>query len=108
MLTHYSQFAKFRSTLSRLWPRDSPSPHVLVDPRYKNPEDLQTPKIYYPYPDYEGPEWLSTHRGTFSPCVGPRGKYLNESLDDQVGVYEGIPQGMALMPHLSPIPFITH
>ena len=93
-LTPFSQFVKYRSTLSRLKPRESRSPHIIIDPRYKNHDSPQTPKIYVPYPDYEGDEWRRTHRGTFRACLGPRGKYLNESLDDQVGVYEGVPQGM--------------
>ncbi|TQB69431.1 hypothetical protein MPDQ_001867 [Monascus purpureus] len=89
-----SQFRKFKSTLARLHPPpDFDNPHILLDPRFKGKEGTDTPRIYYPYPDYESDEWKNSHRGSFVACVGPRGKLLNESLDDQVGVYIGIPEG---------------
>lgn len=70
------------------------NPHVFDDPRAEDPTLL--PKIYHPYPDYESSEWKQTHRGNFQPCMGPRGMYLNESLEDRVGVYVGIPEGTFL------------
>lgn len=91
----FSQFRKFKSTLNRLQPPENfDNPHVLHDPRFKDQEGPDTPRVYYPYPAYDSDEWRNTHRGSFSACMGPRGLYLNESLEDQVGVYIGTPTGM--------------
>ncbi|KAJ9193925.1 hypothetical protein DTO164E3_7564 [Paecilomyces variotii] len=87
-----STFKKLKSTLKRIHvPEHYHNPHVFDDPRAEDPTLL--PKIYHPYPDYESSEWKQTHRGNFQPCMGPRGMYLNESLEDRVGVYVGIPEG---------------
>ena len=91
VLTLLRQFAKFVSTIAKLPSQKGSHPHLLDDPRLQSP----SPKIYRPYPDYESPEWKKNHRGTFKPCIGPRGKLLTQSLDDQVSAYAGIPKGMS-------------
>jgi hypothetical protein len=55
---------------------------------------VKNQKIFRPYPDYQSEEWQRTHRGAFVPCYGARELLLNESLDDGVGVYVGIPDSM--------------
>jgi hypothetical protein len=66
------------------------------DPRFEGSTGKDTPKIYRPYPDYDSLTWQDKHRAPFVACLGPRNKLLNESLDDQVGVYVGTPQGIAV------------
>ncbi|KAH1271575.1 hypothetical protein KXV81_006441 [Aspergillus fumigatus] len=86
-----SVFSHVVSTLDRLAvPPSHDDRTILEDPRFEE-QGSKIPRIYRPYPDYGSQEWQSTHRSPFVPCEGPRGKLLNESLDDQVGVYVGIP-----------------
>jgi hypothetical protein len=90
----YSVFGHVVSTLNRLAvPPSHDNRTILEDPRFEGEQGSKIPGIYRPYPDYSSQEWQNTHRGSFVPCEGPRGKLLNESLDDQVGVYVGVPDG---------------
>ncbi|KAF4272461.1 hypothetical protein KXV22_008493 [Aspergillus fumigatus] len=92
-----SVFENFVSTVHRIRsPRNYKNPKVVDDPRYEGSTGKNTPKIYRPYPDYDSLKWQSKHRVPFVACLGPRNKLLNESLDDQVGVYVGTPQGFPL------------
>ncbi|GIK02933.1 hypothetical protein Aspvir_006998 [Aspergillus viridinutans] len=89
-----SVFANFVSTVKRIRsPKNYENPKVVDDPRFGGSTGKDTPKIYRPYPDYDSLEWQAKHRAPFVACLGPRNKLLNESLDDQVGVYVGTPQG---------------
>ena len=93
------QFQGFHSTLDRLKTfADFDNPKVYDDPRYQKHGGSPAPKIFLPYPDYESLDYQNKHRGEFTACMGPRGKLLNESMDDQVGVYAGIPNGMCRNP----------
>ncbi|KAJ5312641.1 hypothetical protein PENANT_c007G07773 [Penicillium antarcticum] len=87
------QFDTFASTLKRILPQRSRNPHLIDDPRLKSSTTEPTPKIYRPYPDYGSKEWKSSHRGSFKPCMGPRGKEVTDNLDDQVSAYVGTPKG---------------
>ncbi|KAI9838478.1 MAG: hypothetical protein M1837_002470 [Sclerophora amabilis] len=49
--------------------------------------------IYRPYPKYNDQSWRDEWAGHFEPCLGPRGRYLNDSKDDSVFVYPGLPEG---------------
>ncbi|EAW12963.1 DUF3405 domain-containing protein [Aspergillus clavatus NRRL 1] len=87
-----SNFKSFVSTLDRISAPSNYNGHTIVeDPRVQGKESTKMPKIYRPYPDYNNRQWQDTHRSFFVPCQGPRGKLLNDSLDDQVGAYVGIP-----------------
>jgi hypothetical protein len=46
-----------------------------------------TPVPYLPYPDYESSDYKNKWQGDYVPCEGPRGKLLNDSLDDIVKAY---------------------
>ncbi|KAF4220253.1 hypothetical protein CNMCM8980_004399 [Aspergillus fumigatiaffinis] len=86
-----SVFSHVVSTLDSLAvPPSHDDRTILEDPRFEE-QGSKIPRIYRPYPDYGSQEWQNTHRSPFVPCKGPRGKLLNESLDDQVGVYVGVP-----------------
>lgn len=98
VLTSNSVFKNLKSTFDKIKapnPSAYTNPNVHDDPRAdaQTSEPAKSAKIYRPYPDYESQEWKRTHRGSFVPCIGPRGKKLTESLDDNVGVYVGIPEG---------------
>ncbi|KAJ9303051.1 hypothetical protein DTO271G3_425 [Paecilomyces variotii] len=89
-----SVFANFVSTVKRIRPpKNYKNPKVVDDPRFKGSAREDTPRIYRPYPEYNSLEWQDKHRAPFVACFGPRNQLLNESLDDQVGVYVGIPDG---------------
>ncbi|TKX26805.1 hypothetical protein C1H76_0959 [Elsinoe australis] len=45
------------------------------------------PEPYLPYPNYNTPEWKAQWRGDWAPCEGPRGKLLDESIEDIVMAY---------------------
>lgn len=45
------------------------------------------PEPYLPYPDYNTPKWRQTWKGEYEACEGPRGKLLNESMEDMVQAY---------------------
>lgn len=49
------------------------------------------PIAYKPYVDYNSPAWKQRWRGAYEPCLGPRGVRLNESTDDEIQVYRGVP-----------------
>ncbi|KGO68034.1 Protein of unknown function DUF3405 [Penicillium italicum] len=87
------QFDGFESTLKKVSPQRSRNPHLTDDPRLAPSTNGPTPKIYRPYPDYESKEWKNSHRGSFKPCIGPRGKAITDNLDDQVSAYVGLPKG---------------
>ncbi|MCJ1398202.1 hypothetical protein MMC11_001399 [Xylographa trunciseda] len=55
---------------------------------FKNPKAQQ----YAPYPLYESDGYRRRFRGSYVPCIGPRGKRLNESADDAVYGYNGVPK----------------
>lgn len=48
---------------------------------------------YKPFPKYNTPAWRKQWKGEYVPCVGPRGVSLNQSTDDEIQVYRGIPAG---------------
>ncbi|CAG8906356.1 unnamed protein product [Penicillium nalgiovense] len=91
------QFDGFESTLKRILPQvqrsQSHNPHLIDDPRLNSWTNEPRPKIYRPYPDYKSNEWEKSHRGSFKPCFGPRGKEVTDNLDDQVSAYVGVPKG---------------
>jgi len=47
---------------------------------------------YNPYPRYESEDYKRRFKGAYVPCVGPRGKRLNESVEDAVTGYIGSPE----------------
>lgn len=49
------------------------------------------PEVYLPYPDYNTPSWKAQWKGEYNACEGPRGKLLNESMDDMVKAYRSSP-----------------
>ena len=49
------------------------------------------PQVYKPFPAYNSPQWQKKWKGEYVPCYGPRGFRLNESVDDEIRVYPGIP-----------------
>ncbi|KAF2200918.1 hypothetical protein GQ43DRAFT_472274 [Delitschia confertaspora ATCC 74209] len=51
------------------------------------------PQIYKPFPDYNSEGWKQQWKGEYVPCIGPRGFPLNDSADDLVQVYPGVPKG---------------
>ncbi|GAM36080.1 hypothetical protein TCE0_018r04888 [Talaromyces pinophilus] len=91
-----SQFKNFKSTFNNIKPPRPPynNSRIIDDPRasVQSAGIAKSAKIYRPYPEYNSEEWKRTHRGAFVPCVGPRGKPLDESLDDSVSVYVGVPE----------------
>lgn len=52
-----------------------------------------TPTPYLPYPDFSSPQWKSQWKGEYAPCVGPRGKRMNESLEDIMHAWPCVPDG---------------
>lgn len=48
---------------------------------------------YLPYPDYNTAAWKEEWQGEYMPCVGARGKLLNESREDWVMAYSELPDG---------------
>ncbi|RYN36849.1 hypothetical protein AA0112_g4524 [Alternaria arborescens] len=50
------------------------------------------PIAYKPFPKYNTPDWKKKWHGEHVACLGPRGRMLNESTDDEVQVYKGIPE----------------
>lgn len=50
------------------------------------------PMPYLPYPDYFSDEYKEKWRGDYAVCKGARGKYLNQSVDDMVLAYQGVPE----------------
>ncbi|KAH7396328.1 hypothetical protein BKA66DRAFT_596993 [Pyrenochaeta sp. MPI-SDFR-AT-0127] len=51
------------------------------------------PIAYKPFPQYNTPSWKKSWKGKHVACIGPRGVALNESTDDEVQVYRGVPAG---------------
>ena len=49
------------------------------------------PEVYLPYPSYNSPEWKGQWKGEYNACEGPRGKNLNESMEDMVKAYRSMP-----------------
>lgn len=96
----HSKFQDVKSTFPTLKLAENySSPYLFEDPRaaVQKSEIAKSSKIFRPYPSYNNDEWKRTHRGSFVPCVGPRGKKLDQSLDDSVSVYLGAPAGMTLL-----------
>lgn len=52
-----------------------------------------TPTPYLPYPQLNDPEWNAKYHGDYVPCIGPRGKPMNESLEDIMHAWPGVPDG---------------
>ncbi|KAF2191984.1 hypothetical protein K469DRAFT_719047 [Zopfia rhizophila CBS 207.26] len=52
-----------------------------------------SPQAYKPFPKYNSAQWKKQWKGEYVPCIGPRGVSLNESTDDEVQVYPGVPKG---------------
>lgn len=52
-----------------------------------------TPTPYLPYPNFNSDRWKSQWKGDYAPCVGPRGKPLNESLEDMIHAWPSVPDG---------------
>ncbi|OOG00333.1 hypothetical protein ASPCADRAFT_392504 [Aspergillus carbonarius ITEM 5010] len=85
-------FKTFISTVRRIPEiKNHRNPGISEDPRSRE-RTTEIPRIYRPYPEYSSKERGQSHLVPFNPCEGPRGKLLNESLEDQVGAYVGIPQ----------------
>jgi hypothetical protein len=55
------------------------------------PAQVNSIHTYLPYPDYKAAEWSKSWRGTFSPCVGPRGKELGDDMLDSIRAYPVTP-----------------
>ncbi|KAJ4377603.1 hypothetical protein N0V83_000430 [Neocucurbitaria cava] len=49
------------------------------------------PIAYKPFPKYNTDSWKKSWKSEYVPCLGPRGIALNESTDDEVQVYRGVP-----------------
>ncbi|KAH7134982.1 hypothetical protein B0J11DRAFT_148814 [Dendryphion nanum] len=58
-----------------------------------NKSSASLPIAYKPFPDYNSREWSKKWKGEHIPCVGPRGNTLDNSTDDEVQAYRGIPEG---------------
>ncbi|ORX90489.1 hypothetical protein BCR34DRAFT_609123 [Clohesyomyces aquaticus] len=58
-----------------------------------NKSVAESPQPYKPFPKYNGRDWSKRWKGEYVPCMGPRGVRLNESSDDDVQVYRGVPEG---------------
>ena len=52
-----------------------------------------TPTPYLPYPQFNSPQWKTQWKGEYVPCIGPRGKPMNESLDDMIHAWPSTPDG---------------
>lgn len=52
-----------------------------------------SPQPYLPYPDYNSAQWKKEWIGEHVSCLGPRGRNLNESMDEMVKAYHRLPQG---------------
>jgi hypothetical protein len=50
------------------------------------------PIAYKPFPAYNTPGWKKKWHGEHVPCLGPRNVMLNESTDDEIQVYRGVPK----------------
>jgi hypothetical protein len=50
--------------------------------------------IYDPYPKYNSWEWRKVWKGKYQACMGPRGKYLDNSPEDMMAAYIGTPRGV--------------
>lgn len=48
---------------------------------------------YSPYPKYNSADYKKQWKGEFVSCVGPRGRRLNESAEDIVKAFSGLPHG---------------
>jgi hypothetical protein len=51
-------------------------------------------RFYSPYPDYQSRAYRSRYNGEYVACIGPRGKPLNESIDDAIRVYDALPNNV--------------
>ncbi|KAF2743510.1 hypothetical protein M011DRAFT_430883, partial [Sporormia fimetaria CBS 119925] len=51
-----------------------------------------SPRVYNPLPDYDSVAYKRKWRGAYVSCRGPRGVNLNVSNDDQVYVYNAVPE----------------
>ncbi|KAH8731961.1 hypothetical protein GQ44DRAFT_735653 [Phaeosphaeriaceae sp. PMI808] len=49
------------------------------------------PIVYKPFPSYNTPDWKKRWHGEHVACMGPRSLPLNESTDDEVQAYRGVP-----------------
>ncbi|KAF2140212.1 uncharacterized protein K452DRAFT_299594 [Aplosporella prunicola CBS 121167] len=66
-----------------------PAEHGYYTQGVKTLKD-QEPKPYLPYPDYNSAEYQKEWNGEYVACTGPRGKSLNESVQDLVLAYPEI------------------
>ncbi|KAF2021244.1 hypothetical protein BU24DRAFT_438432 [Aaosphaeria arxii CBS 175.79] len=57
-----------------------------------NESAASAPRAYKPFPDYNSPAWGKKWRGQHVSCLGPRNIPLNISTDDEVQVYDGLPE----------------
>jgi len=74
------------------WERFPPDDRIYQARHSKlNATVASDPVAYKPYPDYNSPAWKEKWRGAYQPCLGPRGVRLNESTDDEIQVYRGVP-----------------
>lgn len=51
-------------------------------------------RFYSPYPDYQSARYRSIYQGQFNACEGPRGRPLNDSIEDAIRVYDALPNEM--------------
>lgn len=54
---------------------------------------VNSPIVYKPFPKYNSRDWQEKWHGEYVPCIGPRGIALNESSDDEIQAYRGLPAG---------------
>ena len=69
------------------------SPYTRGKPGVVSSENASRAKIYDPYPDYQSTRYRNAYRGSHISCIGARGVRLNESYDDMVWAYDGVPSG---------------
>lgn len=80
-------------SIDQLRTTDSHRDERIYDSRHEKLEDkaASEPYAYRPLPEYNSAGWRKKWRGEYVPCLGPRSVPLNESTDDEVQVYRGVP-----------------
>ncbi|KAL2758182.1 hypothetical protein ACRALDRAFT_2040434 [Sodiomyces alcalophilus JCM 7366] len=82
--------AIYGNTLATLISKEIRAPEHTGDLKEASQKPLgfamDKPVAYDPYPDYESSEWKKTHRGTYVPCRGATGDYVED-----IQVFKGHP-----------------
>jgi hypothetical protein len=55
-------------------------------------DDASDPIAYKPFPEYNSADWKKRWHGEHVACLGPRSLPLNESTDDVIHAYRGVPK----------------